>query len=79
MDPKSGKPLRLFNPLAIWTDFALKSGGAMLAQAQAAMARARTPRVAVIPDADVPRKAKPARRAKVRRKAKGKKQRGAKR
>jgi hypothetical protein len=30
MDPKSGKPMRIFNPLTIWTDIALKSGAAML-------------------------------------------------
>jgi hypothetical protein len=69
MDPKSGKPLRLFvNPFALWTEFALKSGEAMLASAQASVARGRTPKVAVITDADVPR-------AKASRKAKGKKQR----
>ena len=26
MNPKSEKPLRLFNPFSIWTDIALKSG-----------------------------------------------------
>jgi hypothetical protein len=54
MDPKSGKPLRLFNPFSIWTNFALKSGEAMLAAAQAAVARPKAPRVAVLPSADAP-------------------------
>ena len=53
MEPKSGKPLRLFNPLSIWTDFALKSGEAMLTAAQAAVAR-KVPKVAVIPTEDAP-------------------------
>jgi hypothetical protein len=60
MDPKSGKPLRLFNPFSIW----LKSGEAMLAAAQAAVARPKVPKVAVIPDEDAPpRKAAPAKKA----------------
>ncbi len=55
MDPKSGKPLRLFvNPFAMWADLAVKSGAAMLTSAQAAIARANTPRVAVLPAADAP-------------------------
>lgn len=54
MTPKSDKPLRLFNPLSIWTDFALKSGGAMLTAAQAAVARPKVPKVAVIHSADAP-------------------------
>jgi hypothetical protein len=55
MDPKSGKPLRLFNPFSIW----LKSGEAMLAAAQAAVARPKARKVAVIreKDASPPRKA----------------------
>ena len=64
MQPKSGKPLRLFNPLAIWTDFALKSGGAMLEAAQAAVARPKAPKVAVIHAADAPPRAKAGRKAK---------------
>ena len=62
MDPKSARPLRIFNPLSIWTDFALKSGGAMLTAAQAAVAR-KVPKVAVIRDADAqpPKKSKAAR------------------
>jgi hypothetical protein len=55
MNPKSGKPLRLFvNPLSIWTDFALKSGEAMLASAQAAVARKPAPKVGVIHSSDAP-------------------------
>ena len=55
MNPKSGKPLRLFvNPFAIWSDFAFKSGEAMLAATQAAVTRAKAPKVAVIPTADAP-------------------------
>ena len=50
MDPKSGKPLRLFNPFSIW----LKSGEAMLAAAQAAVARPKAPKVGVIRDKDAP-------------------------
>ena len=63
MDPKSGKPLRIFNPLSIWTDMALKSGAAMLDAAQAAVTRRQAPKVAVIhsPDAPPPKKAKAAR------------------
>jgi hypothetical protein len=52
MNPKSDKPLRLFNPLAIWTDIALKSGGAMLEAAQAAITRPKVRTVAVIPTED---------------------------
>jgi hypothetical protein len=70
MQPKSGKPLRLFiNPFTIWTNFALKTGESMLASAHAAAARANTPKVAVIPTAEPVRKAA---RAKVRGKAKAK-------
>jgi hypothetical protein len=61
MDPKSGKPVRLFNPLAIW----LKSGEALLTAAQAAVARravAPVPKVAVIHSADAPPRKKAARR-----------------
>ena len=54
MNPKSDKPLRLFNPLALWTDIALKSGEAMLDAAQAAITRPKTPKVAVIPTQDAP-------------------------
>jgi hypothetical protein len=57
MHPKSGKPLRLFNPFSIW----LKSGEAMLAAAQAAVARPKAPKVAVIPDQDAPPRRKAAR------------------
>lgn len=56
MQPKSGKPTRLFNPLSIWTDIALKSGVAMLDAAQAAVARPKAPTVAILPDADAPKK-----------------------
>ena len=70
MNPESDKPLRLFNPLSLWTDFALKSGGAMLEAAQAAIARPKAPRVAVIPTEDAsPPKAAPARLSKSARKA----------
>jgi hypothetical protein len=62
MDPKSGKPVRLFNPLAIW----LKSGEALLTAAQAAVARRAVaptvPKVAVIHSADAPPRKKAARR-----------------
>ena len=54
MNPKSAKPLRLFNPFSIWTDIALKSGTAMLEAAQAAVSRSKPPTVAVLPDADAP-------------------------
>jgi hypothetical protein len=57
MTPKSGKPLRLFNPFSIW----LKSGEAMLAAAQAAVARPKAPKVAVIRDQDAPPRRKAAR------------------
>jgi hypothetical protein len=53
MRPKQGKPLRLFNPFAIWTDIALRSGEAMLASTQAAVTRI-APKVAVIPSGDAP-------------------------
>ena len=71
MDPKSAKAVRFFNPFAIWTNFALKSGEAMLDAAQAAVARPKTPRVAVLPSADAPppRKAAPAKLSKSARKA----------
>ena len=70
MDPKAGKPLRIFNPLAIWTDIALKSGTAMLDAAQAAVARPKAPKVAVLPDADAPpRKSAPTKLSKSARKA----------
>lgn len=73
MNPKPGK-LRLFNPLSIWTNFALKSGEAMLDAAQAAIVRPANerpvPKVAVIPTADAPpRKAAPAKPSKTARKA----------
>jgi hypothetical protein len=55
MDAKSRKPLRLFNPLSIWTDFALKSGEAMLTAAQAAITRPKAPKVAVIHKASKPK------------------------
>lgn len=68
MDPKAGKPLRMFNPLAVWTDIALKSGSAMLEAAQAAVTRPT--KVAVIPTEDAPpRKAAPAPLSKSARKA----------
>ena len=55
MDPKPGKTLRLFvNPFVIWTDFAFKTGEAMLASAHAAAARANAPKVGVIPTPDAP-------------------------
>ena len=76
MDPKSGKPVRLFNPLSIW----LKSGEAILSAAQAAIARPKVPKVAVLHSAEAPSRkaaktAKAATRTKVTRKAKGKKRR----
>ena len=62
MNPKSGKPLRLFNPLVVW----LKSGEAILTAAQAAMARRAVappvPKVAVIHNTDAPLRKKAARR-----------------
>ena len=68
MDPKPGKPLRMFNPLAIWTDIALKSGTAMLDAAQAAVTRPT--KVAVIPTEDAPpRKSAPSKLSKSVRKA----------
>lgn len=86
MQPKAGKPLRLFvNPFAVWANFALKAGESILASTHAAVARANAPKVGVIPTADVPRPkpAKPVKqaskaarskapRAKVRGKAKAK-------
>ena len=57
MNPKSGKPLRLFNPFSIW----LKSGEAMLAAAQAAVARPKAAKVAVLPNEDAPPRRKAAR------------------
>lgn len=83
MNPKSGKPLRLFvlNPFAMWADLAVKSGEAMLASTQAAIARANAPKVAVLPAADAPprkasQRSKPSRakvpRAKPRKKASAK-------
>ena len=54
MNPKSEKPLRLFSPFSIWTDIALKSGTAMLEAAQAAVTSAKSPNVAVLPEADAP-------------------------
>ena len=61
MDPKSDNPLRLFfNPFALWTNLALKTGEAMWASAHAATIRANTtPRVAVIPTAPLPTEAPP--------------------
>jgi hypothetical protein len=54
MDPKSGKPRPLLvNPFAIWTEFALRSGQAMLESTQAVLIGAQTPKVAVVPSADV--------------------------
>lgn len=80
MPSKPEKPLRLFvNPLAVWSNLALKAGEAMLASAHAAASRTNALRVAVLPTADVPQKAqapKKARanpaRAKARSKAKAK-------
>ena len=70
MDPKAGKPLRIFNPLALWTDIALKSGAAMLDAAQAAISRPRPMKVAVIRTEDAPpSKAAPAPLSKSARKA----------
>ena len=54
MDPKSGNAFRFFNPFAIWTELALKSGEAMLDVAEAAVARPKAPKVAVIPPVDAP-------------------------
>jgi hypothetical protein len=55
MDPKSDKPLRLFvNPLALWTEFALKTGQAMWASAAQAARSNTAPKVAVIPTLDAP-------------------------
>ena len=74
MDPKSGKPLRLFvNPFAIWTDLALKTGEAMLASAHAVASEAAARRIAVIPTADAPvLKEKAPSKAKVKAKARRK-------
>ena len=46
--------MALFNPFAIWTNFALKSGEAMLTAAQAAVAQRKAPTVAVLPTEDPP-------------------------
>jgi len=70
MDPKSGKPMRIFNPLTIWTDIALKSGTAMLEAAQAAVTRPKATKVAVLPEAGAPpRKSAPTKLSKSARKA----------
>ena len=70
MNPKSEKPLRLFNPFSIWTDIALKSGTAMLEAAQAAVSGAKSPKVAVLPDDDAAPQSKPRRAAGKKRRAK---------
>lgn len=56
MDPKPEKPLRLFvNPFALWTQFAFKTGEAMLASAHAAALRVNPPKVvAVLPAEGAP-------------------------
>ncbi|HVL35036.1 MAG TPA: hypothetical protein VM489_05120 [Burkholderiales bacterium] len=58
MEPQSEKPLRLFvNPLAVWTELALKTGEMLVATVHAAAVRANdtnAPRVAVLPTADAP-------------------------
>jgi hypothetical protein len=71
MNPKSEKPLRLFNPFSIWTDIALKSGSAMLEAAQAAVSASKSPKVAVLAEADAP-PAKPRRAASRKRRASAK-------
>lgn len=71
MNPKSEKPFRLFNPFSIWTDIALKSGTAMLEAAQAAVTSAKSPKVAVLPDADAA-SSKPLRAAGKKRRARAK-------
>ena len=73
MNPKSEKPLRLFNPFSIWTDIALKSGTAMLEAAQAAVTSAKSANVAVavLPEADAP-SLKPAQGAAKKRRASAK-------
>jgi hypothetical protein len=71
MNPKSDKPLRLFNPFSVWTDIALKSGTAMLEAAQAAVRGAKSPKVAVLPDVDAP-PSKPRRAASKKRRASAK-------
>jgi hypothetical protein len=71
------------NPFTIWTNFALKSGEAMLEAAEAATARREVaqplpPPVAEIPDADAPRpksRRKAKQHSKANGKAKGKKRR----
>jgi hypothetical protein len=68
MNPKSEKPLRLFNPFSIWTDIALKSGTAMLEAAQAAVTSAKPPKVAILAEADSP-SSKPRRAAAKKRRA----------
>ena len=70
----------LVNPFAIWTNFALQSGEAMLEAAEAAIARSEgappAPSVVEIDDSDAPPpKAKARPKAKVHSKAKGKKRR----
>lgn len=71
MNPKSAKPLRLFNPFSIWTDIALKSGTAMLEAAEAAVNSSKSPKVAVLVDADAP-PSKPRRAASRKRRASAK-------
>ena len=70
------------NPFAIWTNFALKSGEAMLEAAEAAIARPQASQPAAPPVVEIqyadapPPKAKPRpKAAKVHSKAKGKKRR----
>ena len=71
MDPKSGKPLRLFvNPFAIWADLAVKAGEAMLASSQAVASEAAARKIAVIPTADAPARQVKAPAARARRKGK---------
>ena len=71
MDPKSAKPLRLFNPFSIWTDIALKSGTAMLEAAEAAVTGAKSPKVTVLPEVDTS-PSKPPRAASRKRRASAK-------
>jgi hypothetical protein len=56
MDSDTERPLRLFfNPFALWTHLAFKTGQAMWNSAHAATVRSNTaPNVAVIPTADAP-------------------------
>jgi len=71
----------LVNPFAIWTNFALQSGEAMLEAAEAAIARSEDAQPAPSPvledhDSDAPpAKAKAKPKAKAHSKAKGKKRR----